>query len=68
MTKNQTKTLAFTTLGISQRKKLILVKNIYSANPLYLIVANASGYIEEKDLNTLHLILIMQVDILKKKV
>ena len=24
-------------------------------NPLYLIVANASGYIEEKDLNTLHL-------------
>ena len=24
-------------------------------NPLYLIVANASGYIEEKDLNTLYL-------------
>ena len=34
---------------------MILVKNIYSVNPLYLIVANASGYIEEKDLNTLYL-------------
>ena len=28
---------------------------IYLVNPLYLIVGNASGYIEEKDLNTLHL-------------
>ena len=47
--------MACTTLGISQIKKLILVKYIYSMNPLYLIVGNASGYIEEKDLNTLHL-------------
>ena len=55
MTKNHTKTLAFTTLGISQRKKIDDYQNIYSVNPFYLIVTNASGYIEEEDLNTLYL-------------
>ena len=29
-------------------------ENIYSVSPLYLIIANASGYIKEKDLNTLY--------------
>ena len=29
-------------------------ENIYRVSPLYLIIANASGYIKEKDLNTLY--------------
>ena len=53
MTKNHTKTLAFTTLGLSQRKKNDDYENIYSVNPLYLIIDNASGYFE--DLNSLYL-------------
>ena len=55
MTKKSCKTLAFTTLDISQRKKTDNCQNIYSVNLLYLIVANASGYIEEKDSSTLYL-------------
>ena len=49
LTKNHTKTLVFTTLGISQRKKLINVM-IFTVRILYICV------------------LIMQMDILKKKV
>ena len=37
------------------KKKIDDYQNIYSVNPLYLIVTNASAYIEEKDLNTLYL-------------
>ena len=48
---NHTKTLAFTTLGILQRKKIDDYENIYSVNPLHLIIANAIGYIEEKGVN-----------------
>ena len=55
MTKNNTKTLEFTTLGISQRKKTDDCENIYSVNPLYLFIDHASGYVEEKDLNPLYL-------------
>ena len=51
LTKNRTKTSAFTTLGISQRKKIDDYQNIYSVNHLYLIVANVSGYIKEKGKN-----------------
>ena len=51
MTKNHTKTLVFTTLDILQLKKIDDYENIYSVNPLYLIIAHASGYIEEKGVN-----------------
>ena len=55
MTKNHTKALAFTTLDILQRKKLMIVKKNYSVNPLYLLISNANRYIEEKGVNK-HLI------------
>ena len=42
------KTLIFTTLDTSQLKKIGDYENIYSVNPLYLIVNHASGYIKEK--------------------
>ena len=32
-------------------KKLDDYENIYSVNPLYLTIAHASGYIEEKGVN-----------------
>ena len=47
LTKNHTKTVSFTTKNIT-KKKIDDYENIYSVNPLYLIIANASGYIEEK--------------------
>ena len=37
------------------KKKIDDYQNIYSVNLLNLIVTNASGYIEEEDLNTLYL-------------
>ena len=49
MTKNHAKTLVFTTLDILQLEKLMIVKIFI--NPLYLIIAHASGYIEEKGVN-----------------
>ena len=48
MTKNHTKILVFTTLDILQLKKFNDCGNIYSVNPLYLIVNHANGYIEDK--------------------
>ena len=50
MNENHTKTLGFTTLGKSQRKKNC-DENIDSGNPLYLFIDHMSGYIEKKDLN-----------------
>ena len=51
MTNNHIKT-AFTTLGILQRKKLMNMKIfIVWILCMYLIIANASGYIEEKGVN-----------------
>ena len=47
--------MAFTTLGIPQRKEIDDYQNVYSVNPLYLFIDHASGYIEEKDLNSLYL-------------
>ena len=47
MIKNHIKTLVFTTLDILQLKKLMIVKNFL----VYLIIAHASGYIEEKGVN-----------------
>ena len=43
--------MVFTTLDILQLKKIDDYENIYSVNPLYLIIAHASGYIEEKGVN-----------------
>ena len=33
------------------KKKIDDCENIYSLNPLYLLINNANGYIEEKDVN-----------------
>ena len=49
--KNDIKTLVFTTLDIWQLKKIGDYENIYSVNPLFLTIAHASGYIEEKGVN-----------------
>ena len=48
MTKKHTRTLAITTLGILQLKKLIIVKKFTVWILLYLLIDDASGYIEEK--------------------
>ena len=42
-------------IGYIKKKKIDDYENIYIVNPLYLIIANTSGYIKEKDLNTLYL-------------
>ena len=47
LTKTHAKTLVFTTLDILQLK-IDDCKNIYSVNPLYLLVNHVSGYIKEK--------------------
>ena len=39
----------FTALDLSQLKKIDDCENIYSVNPLHLLVNHASGYIEEKN-------------------
>ena len=39
--------MVFAILDILQLKKLVIVKSIYSVNPLYLRITHASGYIEE---------------------
>ena len=51
MTKNNLKTLVFTTFGVLKLKKIDDYENIYSVNPLYLIITRANGCIEEKDTN-----------------
>ena len=48
--KNHIKTSVFTTLDILQLKK-IDCENIYSVNPLYLLVNHANRYTEEKGVN-----------------
>ena len=50
--------MVFTTLDISKNDDY---ENIYSVNPLYLIIDHASGYIEEKEVNTLFLPLQMKI-------
>ena len=51
MIKNHIKTLVFTILDKSQRKKIDNCKNINSVNPLYLNISHTDGYIEEKGVN-----------------
>ena len=47
-------------MGTSQFKKIDNCENIYSANPLYLLVNHASGYIEEKmEINTWFLMILL---------
>ena len=43
--------MVFTTLDILQLKKIDNCENIYSLNSLYLLIAQMSGYIEEKGVN-----------------
>ena len=50
MTKNHTETPVYN-IGYITIKKIDDCKNIYSVNPLYLLINNASGYIEEKGVN-----------------
>ena len=38
-------------IGYITIKKIDHCENIYSVNPLYLLINHASGYIEEKDMN-----------------
>ena len=51
MIKNHIKTLVFTTLDTLQAKIIENYENIYAVNPLYLTIAHANGYIEEKGVN-----------------
>ena len=51
MTENHLKILVFTTSDILQLKKIDDCENIYSVNPLYFIIAQANGYIEENNGN-----------------
>ena len=60
------KNISIYNIGYITKKKIDDYENIYSVNPLYLIIANASGYIKEEDLNTLYLNINMQVNVLKK--
>ena len=43
--------MVFATLDILQLKKIDYFENIYSVNPLHLLINHASGYIEEKGVN-----------------
>ena len=45
------KNISIYNIGYITKKKIVDYENIYSVNALYLIIANASGYIEEKSGN-----------------
>ena len=47
--KSRTKTLIFITLDMPQLKKIDDCENSYSVNPLYLIIDEVDGHIEEKN-------------------
>ena len=51
MTKNHTKKFGIYNIGYITIKNIDDCDNIYSVNPLYSIIALASGYIEEKGVN-----------------
>ena len=46
--KKSYKNIGIYNIGYITIKKIDDCKNIYSVNPLYLIIAHASGYIEKK--------------------
>ena len=49
--KNSYKNVGIYNIGYITIKKIDDYENIYSVNPLYLIIAHANGYIEEKGVN-----------------
>ena len=49
--KKSYKDIAIYNIGYITIKKIDDYENIYSVNPLYLIIDHASGYIEEKGVN-----------------
>ena len=49
--KKSYKDIGIYNIGYITVKKIDDYENIYSVNPLYLIIDHASGYIEEKDVN-----------------
>ena len=49
--KKSYKDIGIYNIGYITVKKIDDYENIYSVNPLYLIIAHASGYIEEKGVN-----------------
>ena len=49
--KKSYKNIGIYNIGYITIKKIDDYENIYSVNPLYLIIAHASGYIEEKGVN-----------------
>ena len=65
--KKSYKNIGIYNIGYITKKKIDDCQNIYSVNPLYLIAANASGYIEEKYLNTLNLNIDHASGCIKKK-
>ena len=49
--KKSYKDIGIYNIGYITIKKIDDYENIYSINPLYLIIDHASGYIEEKEMN-----------------
>ena len=49
--KNSYKNIGIYNVGYITIKKIDDCENIYSVNPLYLIIAHANGHIEEKGVN-----------------
>ena len=49
--KKSYKDIGIYNIGYITIKKIDDYENIYSVNPLYLIIDHASGYIEEKEVN-----------------
>ena len=49
--KKSYKNIGIYNIGYITIKKIDDYENIYSVNPLYLIIAHANGYIEEKGVN-----------------
>ena len=49
--KKSYKDIGIYSIGYITIKKIDVYENIYSVNPLYLIIAQGNGYIEEKGVN-----------------
>ena len=60
--KKSDKDISIYNIGYITIKKIDDYENIYSVNPLYLIIDHASGYIEEKEVNK-YLLLTLQMKI-----
>ena len=57
--KKSYKNIGIYNIGYITIKKIDDCENIYSVNPLYLLVNHASGYIEERNKNTWFLIILL---------